>query len=70
VAAELRSKSRRSVGGMELEDDGLHLDDMPKADAEELGFMDNCNAKGGTVFAVDQVTGDTESCEAVSAAWS
>jgi len=67
VPAELRSKSRRSVGGMELEDDGLHLDDLPEADAEELGFMDNCKAKGGAVFAVGQATGDTESCELTGA---
>jgi len=66
VAAELRSKSRRSVGGMELEDDGLHLDDLPEA-AEDLGFMDNCKAKGGAVFAVGQATGDTESCELTGA---
>jgi len=63
VAAELRSKSRRSVGGMELEDHGLHLDDLPEADAEELGFMGNWKAKAGAVFAVGQATGDTESCE-------
>lgn len=67
VPAELRSKSRRGVGGMELEDDGLHLDDLPEADAEELGFMDNCKAKGGAVFAVGQATGDTESCELTGA---
>jgi len=66
AAAELRSKSRRSVGGMELEDDGLHLDDLPEA-AEDLGFMDNCKAKGGAVFAVGQATGDTESCELTGA---
>ena len=52
---------------MELEDDGLHLDDLPEADAEELGFMDNCKAKGGAVFAVGQATGDTESCELTGA---
>ena len=62
VAVELRSKSRRSVGGMELEDDDLHLDDLPETDAEELGFMGNCKARGGAVFAVGQATGDTESC--------
>ena len=66
AAAELRSKSRRSVGGMELEDDGLHLDDLPEA-AEDLGFMDNCKAKGGAVFAVGQATGDTESRELTGA---
>ena len=67
AAAELRSKSRRSAGGMGLEDNGLHLDDLPDFDAEKPGFMGNCKAKGGAVFAVGQATGDTESCELAGA---
>ena len=43
VAAELRSKSRRSAGGMELEDDGLH---MPSPRRSARGRLREAGAHG------------------------
>jgi hypothetical protein len=54
LAQEKREKERANRGGMQLDDDGVALDDLGDEQAALIRAMDGVKAKGGSMFAASQ----------------
>lgn len=54
LAQEKREKERSNRGGMQLDDDGVALDDLGDDQATLIRAMDGVKAKGGSMFAASQ----------------